>query len=322
MKLNTFISITVTVALFICAGVFYFITNKNYSQGTLLIKANSYFTKGNFFQSSRYYKKLISMGAKDDQIYKKAATSLMNIGDYDKAIHYLDKISKTADRAEVYYNLAYNYYTKSKISNSQDELQKAISYLEQSISINPKNEMAYRLMGDICENNYSFEQARNWYQKAIDEKMSDGSEFYNLIAHTYFKENNFEKAIQTYQQAIKINNKNISAYYSLGTIYIQQEKFDQAEDIYKKSLQFYSDSVTPYFNLGFIYYTKKNYEQALQYYKKALAIDVNDNFVNYYIAKVYNDMGEKEQAVQFFKTAAYLGNEEAIKELEKLTKGF
>ena len=321
MKTNTFISLIITFAFFIFACIFYFTVDKNYSQSTVLIKANSYFSEGNFFQSARYYKKLISMGAEDDQIYKKTATSLINIGDYDKAIYYLNKISQTTDKSEIYYDLAYSYYTKSQISNSKDELQNAVSYLEQAISINPKNEMAYRLIGDICENNFSFSRARTWYQKAIDEKISDGSEFYNLIAYTYFKENDFDKAIQTYQQAIKINDKNVSAYYSLGTIYIQQFEFDKAEDIYKKSLKIYSDTVTPYFNLGFIYYTKQDYQQALAYYNKALAIDKNDGFVNYYIAKIYNDTGDKENAIKFLKISAYSGNEDAIKELEKIKKG-
>ena len=322
MKINTFISLIVTGALFIFAGIFYFVANKNYSQSTLLIKANSYFLENNFFQSARYYKKLISMGVKDDQIYKKAATSLINIGDYNKAIFYLNKISQTTDKSEIYYNLAYSYYTKSQLSNSKDELQQAISYLEQAISINPKNEMAYRLIGDIYENNFSLSLARTWYQKAIDEQISDGSEFYNLIAYTYFKENDFDKAIQTYKQAIKINDKNISAYHSLGTIYIQRLEFDKAEEIYKKSLEIYSDTVTPYLNLGFIYYNKKDYSQALEYYNKALEIDKNNSFINYYIAKVYRDMGEQEKAIQFFKTSAYLGNEDAIKELDKIKKGF
>ena len=322
MKINTFISLIVTGALFIFAGIFYFVANKNYSQSTLLIKANSYFLENNFFQSARYYKKLISMGVKDDQIYKKAATSLINIGDYNKAIFYLNKISQTTDKSEIYYNLAYSYYTKSQLSNSKDELQQAISYLEQAISINPKNEMAYRLIGDIYENNFSLSLARTWYQKAIDAQIADASEFYNLIAYTYFKENIFQKAIETYEKAIKANNKNVSAYYSLGTIYIQQENFDKAENIYKKSLDVYSDTVTPYFNLGFICYKKQQYQQALNYYNKALEINKDDSFVNYYIAKVYNDIGNKEKAIQFFKTAAYLGNDEAIKELENLTKSF
>jgi len=322
MKLNTFISLIITAALFICAISFYFFVNKSYSQTTLLIKANSYFAKGNFFQSARYYKKLISMGAQDDQIYKKAATSLINTGDYKKAIYYLNKISQNSDKSEIYYDLAYSYYTKSQISNSKDELQQAVSYLEQAITENPKNEMAYRLIGDILENNFSFELARNWYQKAIDAQIADASEFYNLIAYTYFKENIFQKAIETYEKAIKANNKNVSAYYSLGTIYIQQENFDKAEDIYKKSLVFYSDTVTPYFNLGFICYKKQQYQEALNYYNKALEINKDDSFVNYYIAKVYNDIGNKEKAIQFFKTAAYLGNDEAIKELENLTKSF
>jgi len=322
MKLNTLISLIITAALFICAGTFYFITNKNYSEGTLLIKANSYFAKNNFFQAARYYKKLISMGAKDDQIYKKAATSLINTGDYKKAIYYLNEISQDSDKSEIYYYLAYSYYTKAQISNSKDELQQAVSYLEQAIAENPKNEMAYRLIGDILENNFSFELARNWYQKAIDTQITDPSEFYNLIAYTYFKENIFQKAIETYEKAIKANNKNVSAYYSLGTIYIQQENFDKAENIYKKSLEVYSDSVTPYFNLGFICYKKQQYQQALNYYNKALEINKEDSFVNYYIAKVYKDIGNNEKAIQFFKTAAYLGNDEAIKELENLTKSF
>lgn len=321
-NLNFKISVLVTFLMVASAAGIYFIKNSRYSTDVFLHKATNNFENENFFQSARYYRKLISMGTESEEIYTNTAISLIKIGDYKKAIQYLNKALKKQISYKVYYLLGYSYYAKAQISLKESDFDKSIRYLTESIDLEKQDKAAYRLLGQIYEQLKQFEHARTWYRKALFEEIDNPSEFYEFIALTYFKENRLDDAKKYYQRSIDSNKNDISAYCSIGEIYNLENNFDKAKKYYKKAIKINPEYVSPYCKIGNLYYKKKRYDKALKWYKKALSIEKENHIVNYCIGMSYKNMNMLAEAIKYLKISAYCGNDDAVKELRTMLKTF
>ena len=149
--LNCKISLTVTILFLMSLAFCYVLKNHHYKKELFKFIADNNFSEGNYFQSSKYYKKLISMGDGDEDVYKNMAISMIKTGYYDRAIEYLKKILKKDKSSDVYYALGYAYYQKAQTLDSLSIFNKAMGYLNESITLNKENNLAYRLMGRILQ---------------------------------------------------------------------------------------------------------------------------------------------------------------------------
>lgn len=312
--LNFKISVAVTLLFFILLPVVYFVKNKQYHKELFQFIADNNFSQGDYFESSKYYRKLIAMGAGNETVYTNMAISMVKLGYYDRGIEYLKKVLKSANTAQIYYSIGYAYFQKAQTINSIPVFNKALGYINESITLDKQSIDGYRMMGRIFERMQKFDRARIWYNKALS-VIADKREFYNLIAYTYMQQNDLDNAAVFYKKGTENNDKNLQAYCALGEIYRQKSDFNLAMEYYKKAIDTDSGYIIPYYKIGQIYYDAKDYEEALLWYGRALLIDNNNNIVNYCIGTVYKDKGMKDKAVSYFKTAAYCGNDDAIKEL-------
>ncbi|MBR3628486.1 MAG: tetratricopeptide repeat protein [Elusimicrobia bacterium] len=299
--------------------VYYKYQNQKYTIDGFIHKATHSFKSEDYFQALRYYKKLILMGVKNEKIYINTAISLIRLGYYQKAVEQLLKTEKEfSPSSEIYYLIAYSYYLK----NNKKEFNLITKYLEKSIDADTRNRNSYILLGKIYEDTNMYENARKLYRKALFEDIDNISEFYGLIANTYFKENRFDEAMTYYNRALKSNKNYISTYYNIAEIYKSKKEFDKAEDIYKKAIQISPDYITPYYQIGNLYFNKQEYDIAIDWYKKALEIEPNEEFVNYYIGIAYKRQNKLKEAIEHLKLAAYCGNDDAVKELRELLVTF
>ncbi|MFA7074237.1 MAG: tetratricopeptide repeat protein [Endomicrobiaceae bacterium] len=319
---NSKISLAVTVFFFLSSAAVYFVKNKHYSIDNFLHKADSYFSNENFTQSARYYRKLISMGFVNENVYINISDSLIKLGDYKRAKEYLKEALKKQPSSEIYYLLGYTYYAESQLSFVHQYSEESIKYLEKSIELDKKNKSSYKLIGQIYEQLKNFEYARIWYKKALFENIENISEFYGFIAYTYFEESKWDDAIEYYKKAIEDNKNYISAYCSMGEIYRIKKDFTDAEKYYSQVIEINPDYVVPYYKIGNIYYEQGNYQESINWYKKGLEKESNNNLINYYMGMSYKKLNIPEEAVKYLKTAAYCGNDNAVQELRTMIKTF
>jgi pentatricopeptide repeat protein len=303
--------------------VYYNYQDNQFTRDGFIHKASHYFKNEDYFQALRYYKKLIFMGVTDEKTYINTAISLMRLGYYQKAIDQLLKTERIfSPSSEIYYLLAYSYYSKATNIRNKKDFDLIIKFLEKSIEFDSRNRNAYILLGKIYEDITMYETARKWYRKALFEDMDNTSEFYGLIANSYFKENRFDEAMTYYNRALENNKNYISAYYNIAEIYKSKNEFDKAEQFYKKAIELNPDYITPYYQIGTLYFNNKEYDTAIDWYKKALEIEPNEELVNYYIGIAYKKQEKLKEAVEHLKIAAYCGNDDAVKELRELLVTF
>lgn len=150
---------------------------------------------------------------------------------------------------------------------------------------------------------------------------------------------NFDKAMQVYEDILKIDKKQPQALSHLSIIYLMNKRYQEAIDMTHRSFEVVSPIVGDYQNLATAYNALKEYEHAIVAYKKIIKIDPNItetykllgdaqiNIVDYDGAiesykQAYELEPEKFQSIYDYGVilAICLHHEEALRQLRKALK--
>ncbi len=116
-----------------------------------------------------------------------------------------------------------------------------------------------------------------------------------------FDENQTEKAIQAYQQAIKLNPDLAEAHFKLGIAYALLEmQYEQTGTV---------DPANP--DARSKPRSQKSFEKAVEAYKKWIAATPNDDVAHYNLARTYNKLNKDEEAEKEFRQAVKLKPEDS-----------
>lgn len=109
----------------------------------------------------------------------------------------------------------------------------------------------------------------------VIDKYPNSDMAYNNLGHHYRQTNDYEKALENYNLALKYNPENAMAYNNRGKIYFDRGKNDLALADYNNSLKLEPDNIETLANRGAAYGVQQNYENALADLNRALEIDGN-----------------------------------------------
>jgi tetratricopeptide (TPR) repeat protein len=98
---------------------------------------------------------------------------------------------------------------------------------------------------------------------------------FTAIGEVWIKKDDFEKARESFEEALKISPKDEALAYSVGDIYFTNQKVDEAIKYFELAVSIKPDWWKPYSKLGYCYLNNGDIEKALQYFKKALEVDPN-----------------------------------------------
>lgn len=134
----------------------------------------------------------------------------------------------------------------------------------------------------------------------IDEKNYD-SETLLLIGNIYDTKNDTTTAINYYQKAISIDEKNYKAYYNLALLYTRLKKYDLAVENYKKALKIKKDFAYGYYNLGCAYLELNDYKKAKKSFINATVYNPNERKYFYNLAYSYKKLNKEKIAQKILK---------------------
>jgi tetratricopeptide (TPR) repeat protein len=104
--------------------------------------------------------------------------------------------------------------------------------------------------------------------RAVTPKSNLADVFYNQ-GNSYIRENQHEKAIKYYDQAIYLNPHLAGAYYHRGNAYSYIGRYQRAEADYSRVISIKPDYINAYHNRGLIYLVLRNFEHACSDFIKA-----------------------------------------------------
>ena len=116
-----------------------------------------------------------------------------------------------------------------------------------------------------------------------------------------------EKAVETLQEAIKLDPELAEAYFRLGLAYVAVGKDQEAEDAYKKAIEKYKKyleendkDAEAHYNMGQAYAGLHLYSEAVREYRQATRLKDDDSDIFYDLGTALSKLAQYDEAVAAF----------------------
>jgi len=182
----------------------------------------------------------------------------------------------------------------------------AIDNFTKAISIDKNLTAAYLLRGRA-------------YYACASYVTSTGKNFDNITANitegwtaTAERQNNYNKAITDFTEAIRLDPKSALAYRERGVTFADKGDQTSALADLDNSIQLAPLNATAYNNRGNIYRNRKEYDKAIENYDQAIKLD--PNYARAYMNRggTYRDKGDINRAIEDHTKAVKLAPDDAI----------
>ena len=99
------------------------------------------------------------------------------------------------------------------------------------------------------------------------------ADYYFNLGYEYQYNNEYNKAIEAFTEAIKLDSKNFMNYRQRSSVYKLKVEYDLAIKDITESIKLELYPFTAYIDRGEIYLEKDNYDNAVKDFEKALEIN-------------------------------------------------
>ncbi len=154
------------------------------------------------------------------------------------------------------------------------------------------------------------------YNKAIDnynmalKLNSEYAEAYYFRGYAYYNLKDYGKAIEDYSKAIKLNPEYEVVYDFRGNVYADLKEYDKAIEDYSKAIELNPEDAYAYYFRGITYKHLKEYDKAIEDYYKAIELNPEDADLYYFRGNVYAELKEYDKAIEDYNKAIELNPED------------
>lgn len=257
------------------------------------------FQQNKFYDAILNYKNFLSLSPRSrltPVIYYSLGDAYFNLGSYDSAIVYYEKIltdfANTSYVFDAVNGIQYCYIARG-------ESDKAIRMIDNFVMRNPNSEFSDRLFlkkGEIYYSLRSYEQAKTSYKEFIAyfSKSKYVADAYYWVGKSAQNMNQLEEALLNFN--IVINNYTnseiaTSALIEAGSIYGQLKRYNEAINAYERGITKFKESP----RLPEIMYAKG--EVYLKKGDVAAAYDIFDEIAMYYSQTIFGDKSKMELGI-------------------------
>ena len=227
------------------------------------------------------------------------------------------------DIASILSNLANCYLENQDYQKAKEIYDNILDLIAKfdNIENSQKSSLAitYHQLGRVHEELKQYEQARKYYQKALEIKNECDDSFspaatYHQLGRIAQELREYEQAREYYLQALDFFIKNddrfsqAGSYHQLGRVAQELREYEQAQEYYLQALAIYDQynnrffQAVVYHQLGVVFQELGEYEQARNCYLQALEIYINYGD-HYEQAKTYHQLGRIEEQFRQFQQA-------------------
>jgi tetratricopeptide (TPR) repeat protein len=171
-----------------------------------------------------------------------------------------------------------------------------------ALAVTQNNYVAYGNLGVAYVNLNSYNKAIDAYQQAI--KINPEYAFaYHALGVACAKLSRYQDAIESYKQAIRIKPDEADAHYNLGNSYAKLGRWPEAIDAYKQAIRIQPDLADVYRNLGNAYARLGRYQDAIEFYKQAIRRKPDDAEAEFDLGNACYALGRRPEAIETFRQA-------------------
>ena len=249
------------------------------------------------------YKKAYELNPNDREVLIKLAT--INQTYYpentDITIDYYNSLLEFGiDLDKIYYELGHLYLNKS------DKVH-AVTAFKLAQELNPENPYYNNSLAYAYIKAELYDDAIEYYQLAI--KLNPDAEWTSIVCHAlgaiYAEiKNNFEAAEATFNAGIVLDPNNVDIQLSLGDLYMAQNDLDRAIKTYCDAIAVEPENYLTYAKTGLALWEKDYLEESIVAFHKSIELNPNFEIAQNNLGVVYLDgIGDPKESVEYFKKA-------------------
>lgn len=206
---------------------------------------------------------------------------------------------------ELYFLEPFNeeiFIQKANILSKQDKHKQAINVLKKAVEIIDNDEDAsdlYSLIGMEYLFLDEFENAKQNFEKCLENDFEDYSALYNIIYCFDFLDQN-EEAITFLTNYLDINPYSEVAWHQLGKQYFSVKDYKKALTAFDFAIISDDSFIGAYIEKGKVLEKLKRYKDAIENYSITLTLDDPTSFALLRIGNCHEKLGDNDLAVQFY----------------------
>jgi tetratricopeptide (TPR) repeat protein len=163
---------------------------------------------------------------------------------------------------ETYPKKAVSYYEKGTAAFEQKKYDEAIKDLRQAVELAPTFYQAHNELGRAYREAGRNDDAEKEFITAHELNSSGFAPLLNLTT-LYLDENEPERAVKTGEEAVKVNSRSATAFFSLGIALYKTSKLDRAEAALKRALELAPKMANVRLMLANVYLKLHRYDSTL-----------------------------------------------------------
>ena len=222
------------------------------------------------------------------------ASKHKNLGDQEKAIYLLDKLTDFDSTN------ATAYYMRSQVLAENRNYPGAIKSCKRAITLDSQNKWYHNFLINLYLQNDEKEQALSAYNNLI-EIFPEAEKYYLKAAKLARSIKEFNVAINYYNDIIEKFGKNPTVLKGLATSYYDIGEFEKSYDILEKATEEYPENIEVLGLLAEFYSQNNKMRAANRVYQKALKADKDNGKIFISIAVLKEKIGQLDSAYYYLK---------------------
>ncbi|MEP7148729.1 MAG: tetratricopeptide repeat protein [Acidobacteriota bacterium] len=189
-----------------------------------------------------------------------------------------------------------------EIYDAQNDGDKARLNYEKGLAINPELAAVYVPLGVLYLDKGEIAKADNALQNAEKRGVSD-AEFYDLKGMTLYRQNKNAEAMAAFEKALSLDGRNATARYYRAALLDRMNQPEQSVAAYRDTVAIAPDYAPAWFDIGVVEYNRGDFPNAEKAYKEAVRIDPAYYQAHANLASTYRQMERYPEANAEYKLA-------------------
>jgi len=248
-------------------------TNALYNLGLVELK------RGQMDLAVGHLKKAASLRSRDPEILKALVAAQLESGAYTEANRTVRQLINFAPAKSAFYlQLARPLMDKGLSSAALNVLERARSKWPQSVQVAYNLARAYSLSGRP-------DAARRLAEATL--KKQNRPELHNLLGDIDERLHLYDKAVEEYQTAIRLEPDNEAYYFDLGYEFLAHYNFNLASQIFERAIARLPGRPRLYLGLAAAYFGQTRYEEAIAALKAATELAPESPVGYFFLGKAF-----------------------------------
>jgi len=241
----------------------------------------------------------------------------LKAGDYKTAENELQGALTKRSNTDTYHAALAQVYLLEAVNASKEarpDMQKisglvamAVNEAKAATNLSPYSIVLWENLATMYENASALvPEAGQWVIKSLDrakELEPTNPVLFWRLGNSYSLSGNWEEAVKSYEQAIKLKNDYIGAYSGLASAYEQNNKIDKAIETYQNILPAAMQNSEVLFNFGRLLYNRNKGDDrsnAEKLWQEAVKVQPNYSNALYSLGLFYENKGDSARALQYY----------------------